>query len=461
MSSDNYCIHGYKCLPGDGPIDAEIMCIGEAPGKTEEYTGVVLSGPTGKEFNGLYLQLAGLSRDQVYATNTVKHCSTINRKPTDADIKRCTECKLRLELQEVEPSIVILMGATACSLVPDIDLEVEHGIPRTATIFDREYIVIPMWHPALGLHSTSAITDLMADWSKLKGFIEDGSWVWPVDDKVRDYQLVEYKDDIGSYMVECGSLFTEDAHNLIAIDTESHGVEDFSIQFSMKVGTARMILMRDRQLVDEFVGALNQLRHEVIIMHNAPADLPMIQGLGINIRPNQWRDTMQEAYQLCRYPQGLKALSYRLLGRKRQSWEETVGGASRDALGLWLAEAIVHAQDNWTVEEKRVSDKTGKKLKSKFVKSNEERVLSRIFTHLNSVTYNPWGKLADELPDIGDLFKPYPIKGIGNCELSAAINYGCSDADDTLAVAMEFDKVRAGLAEIDEYDVDRCVSDFL
>ena len=459
------CPHGYKCIPGNGPMPCRIFCIAEAPGKVEEHTLIPLTGPTGMEFNDTYLPLAGLRRDRVYVTNTVKHCSTINRKPTVADIEMCTRCCLKVELNEVRPDIVLLMGATACNLIPEIDLEVEHGIPRIGTILNWSGWVVPMYHPALGLHETSKMGMLLDDWTGLKGWLKDPSqWGWTPDILYgqRNYTLARAVTDVEKYFA---------AHNtpyfieLIAVDSETHGTKEYSLQISRHIGTGLMVLESDHEAMSRLVRVVrDRINYGAeIIFHNAPADLDVLthhlKMFGMD--GFKFRDTMQEAYQLG-LPQGLKALSYRLLGRKRKSWEETITPASKDVLRQWIVDGIVVAQRELTIETPRRSEKTGRNLKPHTQKSVVESALTSILGHMErSDEYDPWKKLRERLSPMymewleGELGLA-PVKGIAHCTLQDQIEYGCADADDTLAVALELERIREGkVGQVQEEDWDR------
>ena len=445
------CPNGYKCVPGNGPKPCRIMCIGEAPGKVEVARGIPLCGPTGQEFNNTYLPLAGLMRSEVYATNTVKHTNTVNKKPTIEDVHKCSECSLRLEFNEVQPEIVVLMGATACSLLDgsewEIDLEVQHGRPFEGELYGNRYWFVPMWHPALGLHKTSAMTELLDDWAGLEEWLKDGEYRWAVDWRGKDYRLLDNMTLLEEYTTNT-IAFSNPPWPLMGIDTETHGRDNYSIQFSLLPGSALMLRLEDRELLRFAVDWINHAIREgmQLVFHNAPADIPMVMGLGIN--GFLWRDTMQEAYHFARLPQGLKALSYRLLGCKRKSWAETVTPPSLEVLGQWIVDGIGFAQRNWTVVEER-RGKRGQLLKPKLTKSKAERVLMRIMNHMWNATYNPWERIEEDLmPLLGDEYSrvaalgPVPVKGIAYCSLEDQIQYACSDADDTLTLALLFDEMR-------------------
>jgi len=432
------------------------MCIGEAPGQFEDRVGKPFIGPAGDEFNQNYLQLAGLHRDEVYVTNTRKCRPGLNRKPTTKEAWDCASHHLPDELASVCPEIVVLMGATACGLIPDdpIDLEVEHGIPRPAALFGWVGWVVPMYHPALGLHNTSYMTEMLEDWEGLREWLVDGGWRWAVDVRAHDYRLVERETDLREY------CRMDRSYQYCAVDTETHDGMSYSIQISHTVGTGRMVKIGHAVLGDLVWWMNEQIKDGMeLILHNGPADLPMLDRL--YVRGFKWRDTMQEAYQMGNLPQSLKALSYRLLGRRRRSWEETVSGPSREKVCEWLMNAIDHAARHWTTKTER-RGKKGNRLKPKVTPSVMEVVLSSVLKHtLRNETYDVWDKLQERTEKIGgletlsEIFGPVPTKGIAHVSMKSAVEYGCSDADDTLAVAIRLEELRRGVgADVREEDFD-------
>src|SRR5262245_43361040 len=184
------CPGDRTCVAGHGPRPARVMCIGEAPGRDEDFKGVPFIGYAGREFNENYLFLAGLKRQEVYVTNTRKCRPDLNRKPTYNEATTCAGHFIPEEIQAVQPEVIILMGATACSLTPDIDLETEHGIPRKGELYGWPCWIVPMFHPAAGLHDTAMMTPMLQDWSDLGYWLHMGRWMWAVDDiPNRDYRL--------------------------------------------------------------------------------------------------------------------------------------------------------------------------------------------------------------------------------------------------------------------------------
>jgi len=103
---------------GEGPVPAELMLVGEQPGDAEDLAGRPFVGPAGRILDQA-LEFAGLDREQVYVTNTVKHFKfeerhkrRIHQKPDAGEIAACNHW-LEAELADVAPTVLIALGATA------------------------------------------------------------------------------------------------------------------------------------------------------------------------------------------------------------------------------------------------------------------------------------------------------------------------------------------------------------
>lgn len=103
---------------GEGPARAHIMMIGEQPGDYEDREGHPFVGPAGKLLDKT-LEAVGIPRQEVYVTNAVKHFKWTPRgkkrmhaKPSSREVSACRPW-LEAELAEVDPPIVVLLGATA------------------------------------------------------------------------------------------------------------------------------------------------------------------------------------------------------------------------------------------------------------------------------------------------------------------------------------------------------------
>ena len=98
-------------VPGKGNPSADIVFIGEAPGRSEDKAGEPFVGAAGKKLS-LALEDAGITRDSVYITNVVKCRPPNNRVPNEKEKESCQEY-LKTELEIIKPKIVCIMGNTA------------------------------------------------------------------------------------------------------------------------------------------------------------------------------------------------------------------------------------------------------------------------------------------------------------------------------------------------------------
>lgn len=442
------CPRNHRQVPADGPLDAKVFCIGEAPGYDEDQGGRPFIGRAGREFNEHYLRLAGLSRDDVYITNTVQCRPDQNRKPYPREVWGCAPNHIPHELKRVDPEVVVLMGGTACSLLERFggkpDLEAEHGIPQQRELFGWRGWVVPMFHPAAGLHDTAMMRPLMEDWTLLGEWLNAQdqyveSWPWVREDRSKkDYRLLDSKPEVDFYLHQHGELF-----EMYGADTESHAGKPFSVQISLATGTGALVYWKNQEVV-RYLGYTLDGLCSIPVFHYAPADLPMFEQI-TNV--TGYRDTLQEAYGLL-LPQALKTLSRRLLGRKRLSWEETVIPPSRRELARWMRQALRHAEGHWQTEVARFHKKTGKPLKPVVTMSRSEKLLPELYAHMmNNPDYAIWEKLKERMPEaelekLIEYLGPYPVKGVAHLSVEELINYGCSDADDTLTLAKLFERMR-------------------
>src|SRR5664279_2979272 len=93
---------------GDGNIDAQIVFIGEAPGKNEDEQGLPFVGAAGKFLNEMLAQ-AGMDRSDVYITNIVKYRPPNNRDPLPEEKDACRDW-LHEELNFIQPKLIVFLG---------------------------------------------------------------------------------------------------------------------------------------------------------------------------------------------------------------------------------------------------------------------------------------------------------------------------------------------------------------
>ncbi len=164
--TDNVCpelaASATQLVLGDGNPDADIVFIGEAPGKAEDEQGLPFVGASGKFLNEM-LAAAGMERSDVYITNIVKYRPPNNRDP-EVEEKRDFWPYLMQQLEIINPRVVITLGrhSGAC-FMPNIRISAEHGRARKVKYHDHEFLVIPLYHPAAALYNGSMRQVLIDD----------------------------------------------------------------------------------------------------------------------------------------------------------------------------------------------------------------------------------------------------------------------------------------------------------
>lgn len=426
----------YTCVPGDGPRGTPFFFIGDKPGREAENTGRPLMGRDGKEFNRTYLPLAGLSRSEIYLTNTVK-CGGPD-KPKPHEIAACSQHHLPTELARQQPDYIFLLGSTACSLLDntkyEIDLGKQHGIPFPGELFGYNAVIIPMYAPTSGLHNTRMILPMLEDYRRLKKYLA-GQWSAPVDNVLTDYKLT---DSLNEFQADLRDALTSD-YIWLPSDTEDDGPRPWSLQYSFRPGHGRLIFAANKDLVARFAKQIYPL-FSGVSFHNAPHDIGTYERMGIPIPAGRFIDTMQEAFHMGNLPQGLKDLAFRLLGVRMQSWEDLVTKPSRDAYLLWLLEELGRERLNRIPivkpqsptkrpPPKRPSTKTPKPpkpLKTIFKPTLREKNLVHLHKHGSKPTYDLWSKGKEYL------MAGAPIRSIVHAaddDFQAALTYACKDAD--------------------------------
>lgn len=161
---------------GDGDPDADIVFVGEAPGKNEDEQGLPFVGASGK-FLGEMLASIGLKRDDIYITNIVKYRPPNNRDPESEEKKAFLPYLLR-QLNVIDPKLVVTLGRHSMEyFLPEQKISQIHGQPkRVKVIFpgagERTLVILPLYHPAAALYNGSQRSVLMDDFSKVPQILQ-------------------------------------------------------------------------------------------------------------------------------------------------------------------------------------------------------------------------------------------------------------------------------------------------
>lgn len=97
-----------KAVPGEGPPDARVFIVGEAPGQREDEEGRPFVGLAGRVLDGA-LREAGIERAEAFVTNAVKCRPPDNRDPRPEEVRACRPYLLR-QLHSVRPSVIVTLG---------------------------------------------------------------------------------------------------------------------------------------------------------------------------------------------------------------------------------------------------------------------------------------------------------------------------------------------------------------
>jgi len=149
-------------VPGKGNYKADVIFVGEAPGKNEDVNGEPFIGIAGKKLT-MALESAGVTREEVYITNIVKCRPPKNRVPTTDERNTCQNY-LEKEIDIIKPKIICILGNTAFnSLLNGNEITKFRG--KIAKKNNQLYFLSV--HPAATIYNQKLISVLKKDMKKL------------------------------------------------------------------------------------------------------------------------------------------------------------------------------------------------------------------------------------------------------------------------------------------------------
>jgi uracil-DNA glycosylase family 4 len=152
---------------GDGNPDADIVFIGEAPGKNEDEQGKPFVGAAGRFLNEM-LATIGLEREDIYITNIVKYRPPENRDPLPEE-KAAFLPYLQAQLGVIQPVIVVTLGRHSMNcFLPDLQISKVHGQPKRY----KGQVYLPLFHPAAALYNGGMRQTLIDDFSRIPFIIK-------------------------------------------------------------------------------------------------------------------------------------------------------------------------------------------------------------------------------------------------------------------------------------------------
>ncbi|MBP7857473.1 MAG: uracil-DNA glycosylase [Candidatus Saccharimonadales bacterium] len=162
---------------GEGNPDADVLFIGEAPGKQEDLQGKPFVGASGKFLDEM-LESIGMKREDIYITNIVKYRPPNNRDPLPEE-KKAFLPYLQEQLEIIQPKIIVTLGRhSGGAFLPDLHISQDHGKPKRIRVKRQEIrdknsqsggtmelVIVPLYHPAAALYNGGMRQTLMDDFA--------------------------------------------------------------------------------------------------------------------------------------------------------------------------------------------------------------------------------------------------------------------------------------------------------
>ncbi len=154
-------------VPGAGNENADILFIGEAPGKNEDLKGMPFVGASGRILSEM-MESIGLTREDAYIANVVKCRPPKNRDPQKSEVDACFGYLMK-QVQLIDPLLIVTLGRHSMNrFIEGEKIGEVHG-----TVFMRDIkglgirAFFPIYHPAASLYKPSLKKDMFADFSKV------------------------------------------------------------------------------------------------------------------------------------------------------------------------------------------------------------------------------------------------------------------------------------------------------
>lgn len=162
----------------DGNPDAELVFVGEAPGKNEDIQGKPFVGAAGKFLNEM-LEMINLKREDIYITNIVKYRPPNNRDPLPEE-KKAFLPYLQSQLEVIQPKVLVTLGRHSMNcFLPDLQISKVHGQPKRVKLSLKkdandtlDIVILPLFHPAAALYNGGMRQTLIDDFSLIPSILK-------------------------------------------------------------------------------------------------------------------------------------------------------------------------------------------------------------------------------------------------------------------------------------------------
>ncbi len=309
--------------PSDGPEQANLVLVGEAPGRNEVRQQTPFIGASGQLLN-MILENYNYDRNNVFITNTVLCQPEGNANPSAVEVKACSE-RLHSEIQGRQPKTIMSLGNFATRSI----LKTKQGItalragpPKVSSDYPGIRI-IPTFHPAASLYNPGVFPDIITDFQKISRPNVRSDWSPP------DIQVIDSGDDfrrLKDLFRRSNQPISVDIEVGIDKDIDTVHPEQYDL-LCVGVGYARgkvFVVGENGLRLQEIRDALSRLLTEnLIIAHNGKFDLGGLWEIAPQARV--WFDTMLASYCLDER-RGIHSLEYNALERLGSpAWKHELG----------------------------------------------------------------------------------------------------------------------------------------
>jgi len=151
---------------GVGDLDADLMFVGEGPGREEDLKGEPFVGRSGQLLDRLMVEEMGLTRDRCYIANVVKCRPPGNRDPLPEEIAACRPY-LEQQVALIDPKVIVPLGNFATKFLLDTTEGITRLRGRVHPYGNR--VIVPTYHPAAALRGGGEVLAKMrADFVRAK-----------------------------------------------------------------------------------------------------------------------------------------------------------------------------------------------------------------------------------------------------------------------------------------------------
>jgi uracil-DNA glycosylase family 4 len=152
---------------GVGNSSADLMFVGEAPGRDEDIQGIPFVGRAGQKLTQI-IEAIGLKRDDVYIANVIKCRPPENRNPEPDEVEACEQFLFR-QIDVIRPKVIVALGTFAARSLLKSDAPISRLRGR---VYDyRGAKLVPTFHPAYLLRNPSCRREVWEDMKKVRSLL--------------------------------------------------------------------------------------------------------------------------------------------------------------------------------------------------------------------------------------------------------------------------------------------------